>query len=111
MRYRNCLLVVGVLGVAACEQTPQERRADSPFYRAPTPAELSCDRQGFMRGTNEYDSCLERESGAPRALPPPVVTPLAGVEVFRDEFGNRYDGQGNRIDAQGRIIAPPVSRP
>lgn len=111
MRYRIFLLATVLLGVAACEQTPQDKRADSPYYRPPTPAELNCDRQGFIRGTNGYESCLERESGAPRALPPPVVTPPAGVEAYRDEFGNRYDGQGNRIDAQGHIIDPPVSKP
>jgi hypothetical protein len=30
--------------------------------------------------------------------------------TFRDEYGFRYDAQGNRIDARGRIIAPPMSR-
>lgn len=30
--------------------------------------------------------------------------------TFRDEYGFRYDAQGNRIDARGRSMAPPVSR-
>ena len=30
--------------------------------------------------------------------------------TFRDEYGFRYDAQGNRIDGRGRIIAPPMSR-
>ena len=33
-------------------------------------------------------------------------TPPAGVEAFRDEYGFRYDGQGNRIDRNGNIISP-----
>lgn len=40
---------------------------------------------------------------------PPVAaqpTPSAGVEVFRDEYGFRYDGQGNRLDRNGNIISP-----
>ena len=40
---------------------------------------------------------------------PPVVyqpTPPAGVEAFRDEYGFRYDGQGNRLDRNGNIISP-----
>lgn len=40
---------------------------------------------------------------------PPVAyqpTPPAGVEAFRDEYGFRYDGQGNRIDRNGNIISP-----
>ncbi len=40
---------------------------------------------------------------------PPVApqpTPPAGVETFRDEYGFRYDGQGNRLDRNGNIISP-----
>ena len=40
---------------------------------------------------------------------PPVApqpTPPAGVEAFRDEYGFRYDGQGNRLDRNGNIISP-----
>lgn len=40
---------------------------------------------------------------------PPVApqpTPTAGVEAFRDEYGFRYDGQGNRLDRNGNIISP-----
>jgi len=30
--------------------------------------------------------------------------------VSRDEFGYRYDAQGNRTDATGRIVAVPATR-
>ncbi|MGE0578397.1 hypothetical protein, partial [Reyranella sp.] len=30
--------------------------------------------------------------------------------TFRDEYGFRYDAQGNRIDARGKIMKPPMSR-
>lgn len=30
--------------------------------------------------------------------------------TFRDEYGFRYDAQGNRIDGRGRIMPPPMSR-
>jgi hypothetical protein len=30
--------------------------------------------------------------------------------TFRDEYGFRYDAQGNRIDGRGRIMPLPVSR-
>ena len=114
MRKRICLMTAALLGIsllAACDETPAEKRSDSPYYRPPTPAETACDRQGFVRGTNDYDACLERENHVARPLPPPVAAPPAGVEVFRDEYGRRYDGQGNQLDAQGHIIAPPVSKP
>jgi hypothetical protein len=42
---------------------------------------------------------------------PPATTPPAGVQAFRDEFGFRYDGQGNRIDARGNIISPRSTQP
>jgi hypothetical protein len=43
-----------------------------------------------------------------RPAPPP---PPAGVQAFRDEYGFRYDGQGNRIDARGNIISPHSTVP
>jgi hypothetical protein len=110
MRVRLSVLAVALLGLAACEEAPADKRAGSPYYRPPTPAEAACDRQGFLRGTNDYDACIARETGQDRPLPP-VVAPEPGVQVFRDEFGNRYDALGNRLDAQGRIIAPPVTKP
>src|SRR5262245_48517811 len=42
---------------------------------------------------------------------PAATTPPAGVQAFRDEYGFRYDGQGNRIDARGNIISPQSTRP
>jgi hypothetical protein len=42
---------------------------------------------------------------------PPVQTPPAGVQASRDEYGFRYDGQGNRIDARGNIISPQSTQP
>lgn len=42
---------------------------------------------------------------------PAATTPPAGVQAFRDEYGFRYDGQGNRIDAKGNIISPQSTRP
>lgn len=42
---------------------------------------------------------------------PPATTPPAGVQAFRDEYGFRYDGQGNRLDRYGNIISPHSTRP
>jgi hypothetical protein len=41
----------------------------------------------------------------------PQPTPPAGVEAFRDEYGFRYDGQGNRLDRYGNIISPQSTTP
>ena len=55
-------------------------------------------------GTTVY---RPRRSRRPRCRPPPP----AGVQAFRDEYGFRYDGQGNRLDARGNIISPQSTRP
>ena len=34
-----------------------------------------------------------------------ATAPPASVQAFRDEFGFRYDGQGNRVGARGNIIS------
>ena len=47
----------------------------------------------------------------PVTYAPAAPTPPAGVQAFRDEYGFRYDGQGNRIDARGNIISPQSTRP
>jgi hypothetical protein len=50
------------------------------------------------------------------AAPTPARPRASGVGqpgpdgTFRDEYGFRYDAQGNRIDARGRIMQPPMSR-
>ena len=51
------------------------------------------------------------EPAPPAYVPPTPSQPPAGVQAFRDEFGFRYDGQGNRIDARGNIISPQSTTP
>jgi hypothetical protein len=31
--------------------------------------------------------------------------------AFKDEYGFRYDAQGDRLDARGYVMAPPVTPP
>ena len=40
-----------------------------------------------------------------------TTTYTTGGQAFRDEYGFRYDGQGNRIDARGNIISPHSTTP
>lgn len=107
---KRFLPLVLALAVGACE-TGSGAPPPSPYYRAPTVAEQSCVDRGYQRGTEAYDSCVTQASGVPRALPPPAVTPPAGVEANRDEYGFRYDGQGNRLDRNGNIISPQSTQP
>jgi hypothetical protein len=47
----------------------------------------------------------------PEYVPPAPPPPPAGVQAFRDEYGFRYDGQGNRLDRYGNIISPQSTQP
>jgi hypothetical protein len=47
----------------------------------------------------------------PAYVPPAPPPPAVGVEAFRDEYGFRYDGRGNRLDARGNIISPHSTTP
>ncbi len=95
----------------------------------------ACYDYGLERGSQRYDNCVTREvdarryreqgdvyrpsqttttyttySTAPAYTPAPAYadqqSPAIGVAVSTDEFGFRYDGQGNRVDRNGRIIDP-----
>ena len=57
------------------------------------------------------DFLLAPNTPAPVVYAPAATTPPAGVQAFRDEYGFRYDGQGNRIDGRGNIISPQSTRP
>ena len=81
-------------------------RVDAQGYRV--------DAQGYRVDANGY-----RLAGqpAPYYQPAPAYQPAyyppAEVQaqvVTRDEFGNRYDSQGNRINASGQIIPMRESR-
>ena len=45
------------------------------------------------------------QMGAPQMAPMPVQSGPRQA-AFKDEFGFRYDSQGNRLDARGNIISP-----
>ena len=93
----------------------------------------ACYSYGLEPGTGRYERCVGREidarryreeayvtpisttvvytAASPAYAPPPPTSPQAGVQAFRDEYGFRYDGQGNRIDRNGNIISPQSTRP
>ena len=80
------LAVVGVAGVAHAQQTVTVYRS------APPPVEV-----------RTYPS---------QAYPSQAMTmEQDNRPAFRDEYGMRYNSRGDRIDAQGRIMPPPVTPP
>jgi hypothetical protein len=84
----------------------------------------ACASYGLPSTSGYYGTCVDREVAARRyrdqatvadtftqPVPPAPPPPPAGVQAFRDEYGFRYDGQGNRLDARGNIISPQSTRP
>jgi hypothetical protein len=96
----------------------------------------ACYSYGLEPGSARYERCVGREIDARRyrdeayVPPPPAVTVYrpasypppapyietrhantAGIQAFRDEYGFRYDAQGNRLDARGNIISPHSTTP
>lgn len=104
-------------------------------------ARSACYSYGLEPATARYDRCVNREldarryrdgvaynapapgyttvttystqnvNPAPYYAEPVRNTPPAGVQAFKDEFGFRYDGQGNRLDRNGNIINPQSTQP
>jgi len=129
----------GTIGYDRCVQREQEARARGRVSRDYAEAQLvadardACYSYGLQPGTGPYDRCVGREldsrrwradqayvtpgtvvytpTPAPEYVPPAPPPPPAGVQAFKDEFGFRYDGQGNRLDARGNIISPQSTRP
>ncbi len=129
----------GTIAYDRCVGREQEARARGRVPRDYAEAQLvadardACYSYGLQPGTGPYDRCVGREldsrrwradqayvtpgtvvytpTPAPEYVPPAPPPPPAGVQAFKDEFGFRYDGQGNRIDARGNIISPQSTRP
>jgi hypothetical protein len=101
-------------------------------------ARSACYDYGLTQGTPRYDNCVAREVdarryreqgqmsaptqtytytqySAPAYTPDPYVVqqPAAtsGQQAFHDEYGFRYDAQGDRLDRNGRIISPQDTTP
>jgi len=98
---------------------------DYAMPRLEADARDACFSYGLHPGTARYEGCVAREIDARRyrgeayvvtTTPAPVQyvyhptydsrVATTGVAVFTDEYGRRYDAQGNRLDRFGNIISP-----
>jgi hypothetical protein len=94
------LAAVG-FATAACSYTSTEAVA-------PPPRTLAVVSPAYVPPTTVV---YTDPTPVPAYIPPAPPQPPAGVQAFRDEYGFRYDGQGNRIDARGNIISPHSTTP
>lgn len=132
---------IGTNPYQRCVMRESEARSHGRVVRGYAEAQLvadsrdACYSYGLTPGTLAYDRCVGREIDARRyredaqayAGPPSGVYPrptypaapyletrnadTAGIQAFRDEYGFRYDAQGNRLDRSGNIISPQSTRP
>ena len=127
----------GSIGYDRCVEREQAARARGRMSREYAEAQLAADARdacysyGLQPGSGPFDRCVVREMDSrrwrpdqaysppgtvvytqtPDYAPPAPPPPPAGVQAFKDEFGFRYDGLGNRLDARGNIISSQSTRP
>ena len=71
------------------------------------------DADGYRVDSNGYRLPAQGQPMTTYSTPTyytPTTQAFSTQPVSRDEFGNRYDAQGDRVDANGRVLAMPVSR-
>lgn len=62
-----------------------------------------------LRDRPGQNASLPEMATAPRPSMRPSMGPSAseaGQSTFRDEYGFRYDSEGNRLDSRGNVISP-----
>ncbi|HLG47810.1 MAG TPA: hypothetical protein VKY24_16325 [Reyranella sp.] len=123
--------VPGTIAYNRCVERTHAARVAGRVSRGYAEAQLvadarnACISYGLEPVGGYFDRCVAREMDARRyradqayvpadVYPQPAYVPPAppaGVQAFRDEYGFRYDGQGNRLDAHGNIISPHSTQP
>lgn len=101
------LLALALAGAAGAVQAQTFDAYGRPIVRAPvissppqpSPGDYTRERPGLQP--------MDQQAQAPSSYQDPV----RHQEVFRDEYGFRYDARGNRIDARGRLISPQSTTP
>jgi hypothetical protein len=126
----------GTTAYGRCVSQQAQARVTYPVVQAYpesqllTDARVACSSYGLIAATAAYERCLTNEMNARRyrdgVVYQPTASPVAynpttyaptttyattGVQVYRDEYGFRYDAQGNRLDRYGNIISPYSTRP
>jgi hypothetical protein len=127
--------VPGTIAYNRCVEREAAARARGRVIAGYAEAQLAADARdacysyGLDPASSWYARCVNREMDArrfrsdqayipattvytqPEYVPPAPPSPPAGVQAFRDEYGFRYDGQGNRLDARGNVINPQSIQP
>ena len=80
-----------------------------PYVMSP-PQPSPGDPQMSQRMPRPSQPMPMQSQGAPTYNDPSqAMAPSDNRRTMRDEYGNRYNSRGDRIDRSGRIIAPPMT--
>jgi hypothetical protein len=104
MMTRVTILAFALVGVASVAQA-QSRPPLDPYgrpYVSSAPQPTPGDPGTMAPSPRAMDA-------APQMAPSRAMAPEQ--PAFKDEYGNRYNSRGDRIDAAGRIMPPPVTPP
>jgi hypothetical protein len=78
--------------------------APQPMYQPMTTAPASQPPMPTTEKTTRNNKLERGHATGPEPVPMDAVGPRQAT--MRDEYGFRYDSQGNRLDARGNIISP-----
>ena len=95
---RRALLTLALIGTAGMAGAQAQQVISSPPQ--PSPGDYQRQAPGPQPGNPMDQQAQMMSSGA-----------CGHQDTMRDEYGFRYDSQGNRLNARGCVIAPPISRP
>jgi len=94
--------LIGIAGVALAQSSPPRDPSGRPYIMSapqPSPGDYTRERPGLQP--------MDQQAQA--------VSPYRGScghqEAMRDEYGFRYDGRGDRINARGCLISPHTTTP
>jgi hypothetical protein len=94
--------MIGLVGAAQAQSGPPLDPNGRPYigYRDwhPGPGDYNYGREGNASPTYGQQATAPMDEGA-------------HAFAFKDEYGFRYDAQGNRIDRLGRVISPQDPNP
>ena len=109
------LALIATAGVSHAQSIPAGEPADPygrPLLGRGDWVRQPGDRPGPASGSGVAMSPSMATAPAPQTqMAPPPVEPMPAQTgprqaAFKDEYGFRYDAQGNRLDARGNIISP-----
>ena len=117
---QRTLLALALIATAGVSYAQTHARAASPRSLRPSagrPQRLGAPaRRPAWPGQRCRWRCDERQHGDGTALAADGAAAADGADgrprrgprqaTFKDEFGFRYDSEGNRLDARGNIISP-----